>query len=184
MNNEKSNLSGRKATLYIADLYEKYHKRLYCVAYKYTKNKCIAEDGVQQVFEKALKYPDRILCIPENEVYFFLYVMLRNVMFTLYNEEKRNQHISLEYADEQESYLLADPQDNYLRFINVYTLHEKLAKLTPPLRYTLLLHYIYGFKYKEIAEMFQVSERTIKSRICLAKKRLKTMLRKEDFYEK
>lgn len=37
---------------YVALLYQKYSHKLYCNAFHYTSNPSIAEDGVQQIFEK------------------------------------------------------------------------------------------------------------------------------------
>lgn len=45
----------------------------------------------------------------------------------------------------------------------------------------MIFHYCYGFKYREIADIFHISERAVKKRIATAKKQIKTMFRKEDF---
>lgn len=42
---------------YVALLYQKYSHKLYCNAFHYTSNPSIAEDGVQQIFEKILLHP-------------------------------------------------------------------------------------------------------------------------------
>lgn len=39
---------------YVALLYQKYSHKLYCNAFHYTSNPSIAEDGVQQIFERIL----------------------------------------------------------------------------------------------------------------------------------
>ena len=44
---------------YVALLYQKYSHKLYCNAFHYTSNPSIAEDGVQQIFEKILLHPDQ-----------------------------------------------------------------------------------------------------------------------------
>lgn len=49
---------------YVALLYQKYSHKLYCNAFHYTSNPSIAEDGVQQIFERILLHPDTALrCI-------------------------------------------------------------------------------------------------------------------------
>lgn len=109
---------------YVALLYQKYSHKLYCNAFHYTSNPSIAEDGVQQIFEKILLHPDTALHVPEHEIIYYLFAIQRNVMYTL----------------------------NF-----------------------------YGFKYSEIACMFHISERAVKKRIAVAKKRVRTMFQKEDF---
>lgn len=168
---------------YIAVLYHNYAKRLYNKAFKYTSDYTIAEDAVQRVFEKALLYPSTILSVPENEIYFFLSAMLRNTIFTILTEERKNYHFPLDY-DNGEGFDLTDPSDAYMHFINVESTKQKISMLRSPLRDTILFHYVYGFTYKEIAAMFHISERAVKKRIAVAKKELRTMFRKEDFYER
>lgn len=46
---------------YVALLYQKYSHKLYCNAFHYTSNPSIAEDGVQQIFERILLHPDTAL---------------------------------------------------------------------------------------------------------------------------
>lgn len=175
---------GRHVTEFIADLYRKYAKKLYFTAFKYTSDKSVAEEAVQCVFERALLYPKNILNVPEDEMIYFLQAMLRNTMMTILKEEQKNCHLSLEDENSNESYNLKDPADAYIHFINLESTKEKLSVLKPPLRDTMIFHYVYGFKYKEIAYMFHISERAVKKRIALAKKELRTMFRKEDFYER
>ena len=175
---------GSQVTEYVAHLYKEYAGKLFYAAFKHTSDKHIAEEAVQRVFEKALLYPKSILNVPEEEVLYFLSAMLRNVMYTMADEEKKNSHLSLDYEDGNESYHLEDPDNAYLRFIDLESVKEKLARLKPPLCDAMLFHYVYGFKYREIADMFHISERAVAKRIALAKKELRKMFRKEDFYER
>ncbi|OLR59561.1 hypothetical protein BHF70_07990 [Anaerostipes sp. 494a] len=174
---------GRYYSQIIAEYYCQYSNKLYNAAFKYTSQKNNAEDAVQIVFEKVMKYPAAISKVPEEQILYFLLAILRNVMITIEKEEQKHYHLSLDYEDGNESYYLEDPEDAYIHFISLESIKEKLSALKPPLRDAILLHYVYGFKYKEIAAAFDVSERTIKKRIALAKKELRTMFRKEDFYE-
>ena len=68
---------------YIALLYQKYSYKLYHSAFRYTSNISTAEDGVQLVFEKILLHPKTALEVPEDEILYFLFAVLRNVMYTI-----------------------------------------------------------------------------------------------------
>lgn len=102
---------------------------------------------------------------------------------TMLTEESKNRHFPLDY-DDSEGISLIDPKDEYMRFINVESIREKISRLRTPLRDTILFHYVYEFTYKEIAAMFHISERAVKKRIAVAKEELRTMFQKEDFYER
>lgn len=167
---------------YVALLYQKYAHKLYRTAFRYTSNRSTAEDGVQLVFEKILLYPATALEVPEDEILYFLFTVLRNVMYTITKEEAMNSHFPLGYdEDEDKSLDLADPEDIFIRVIHLECLKNIFSNLKPHLRDTMIFHYCYGFKYREIAAMFHISERTVKKRVAAAKKQIKTMFRKEDF---
>ena len=167
---------------YIALLYQKYAHKLYRNAFRYTSNRSTAEDGVQLVFEKILLHPNTALEVPEDEILYFLFAVLRNVMYTITKDEAKNSHFPLGYDDDEDkSPDLMDSDDIFIRVIHLECIKNIFSKLTPALRDTMIFHYCYGFKYYEIASMFHISERAVKKRIAVAKKQTKTMFRKEDF---
>ena len=147
---------------YVALLYQKYSHKLYCNAFHYTSNPSIAEDGVQQIFEKILLHPDTALHVPEHEIIYYLFA----IDYDDGNDISRN---------------LIDPEDLFIRYIYLDSLKIIFSTLTPDFRDTIIFHYFYGFKYSEIACMFHISERAVKKRIAVAKKRVRTMFQKEDF---
>ncbi|HRL31566.1 MAG TPA: RNA polymerase sigma factor [Anaerostipes hadrus] len=161
---------------YVALLYQKYSHKLYCNAFHYTSNPSIAEDGVQQIFERILLHPDTALHVPEHEIIYYLFAIQRNVMYTLTTDEYKNSHYPLDYDDQKKYlYLIKDS------YIYLDSLKIIFSTLTPDFRDTIIFHYFYGFKYSEIACMFHISERAVKKRIAVAKKRVRTMFQKEDF---
>lgn len=167
---------------YVAILYQKYARKLYSNAFHYTSNPSIAEDGVQQVFERILLHPNATLSIPENEILYYLFAILRNVMFTLTLDEQKNSHYPLGYDESEDQSLdFVDPNDVFIRYIHLESLKVIFSTMNPDFRDTMIFHYCYGFKYREIAEMFHISERAVKKRITVAKKQVRTMFRKEDF---
>lgn len=167
---------------YIACLYQRYARKLYHSAFRYTSNKSTAEDGVQLVFERLLSYPKTALEVPEDEVLYFLFAVLRNVMYTITKDETKNSHFPLEYDESDDKSLdLMDPEDVFIRVIHLECIKSIFSTLSPELGDTMIFHYCYGFKYHEIATMFHISERAVKKRIAVAKKQIKTMFRKEDF---
>lgn len=167
---------------YIALLYQKYSRKLYHSAFHYTSNSSTAEDGVQLVFEKILLHPKTALEVPEDEILYFLFAVLRNVMYSITKDEAKNTHFPLIYDESNYKSLdLTDPEDVIIRVIHIECINTIFSKLTPELRDTLIFHYCYGFKYHEIASMFHISERAVKKRVATAKNQIRTIFQKEDF---
>lgn len=170
---------GKQTIKYIEQLYTAYSKRMYYIANNYVKDPNLAQDIVQIVFERALLYPNTILKVPQDEIIFFLTTMVRNTAFSILKEEKNNAHEELVYDNGNEGDYVEDPTDNYLQMIDLESLKEKLNKLPARLRDTLLFRYVYGFKCKEIAEMFEITERSVKMRCSEARRELKSFFEED-----
>ncbi len=103
-------------------------------------------------------------------------------MYTITKDEAKNSHFPLGYDEDiNNSPDLTDSEDVFIRVIHTECIKNIFSKLKPSLRDTMIFHYCYGFKYREIADIFHISERAVKKRIATAKKQIKTMFRKEDF---
>lgn len=110
---------GKKNIKYIEELYAEYSKRLFFIARKYVENEDFAEDVVQSAFAKVLTYPDGILKVPRDEVFYFLSTVLKHEAYDIIQEEKDNEHESLVYDDGTEGDFIEDPRDNYLQMIDL-----------------------------------------------------------------
>ena len=159
---------GKKNIKYIEELYAEYSKRLFFIARKYVENEDFAEDVVQSAFAKVLAYPDGILKVPRDEA------------DDIIQEEKDNEHESLVYADVTEGDFIEDPRDNYLQMIDLDSLKYNLSRMKRRHRDTLLFRYVYGLKCKEIADIFKISERTVKIRCSEARVQLKKMMEEDE----
>ena len=136
----------------------------------------LAQDVVQSVFEKTLKYPESILKVPEKEIYYFLTKIAKNESITLLKYEKSNEHESLTYEDGSEGDFIEDPRDNYLQMIDRELLKYNLARLPRRYRDTLLCRHVYGLKCKEIAGIHKITERSVKNRCKDGRELLKKMM--------
>lgn len=171
---------GKKTVKYIEELYQTYSRKLFYIAKGYVKNNDLAEDVVQSVFENALLYPESILKVPENEVFYFLTAITRNEAFSLLKNEKSNEHESLTYENGTESDFIEDPRDTYLQMIDLESLKQNLAAMSQKHRDTLLFRYVYGLKCKEIADLFRITERSVKNRCSEAREILKQMMEEDE----
>ena len=171
---------GKKNIKYIEELYAEYSKRLFFIARKYVENEDFAEDVVQSAFAKVLTYPDGILKVPRDEVFYFLSTVLKHEAYDIIQEEKDNEHESLVYDDGTEGDFIEDPRDNYLQMIDLDSLKYNLSRMKRGNRDTLLFRYVYGLKCKEIADIFKISERTVKIRCSEARVQLKKMMEEDE----
>ena len=81
MKRRKNKPPTKSAVDYIELLYNKYAPKLKYVAKQYIHNDTLAEDVLQNVFEKALLYSEKILELPDEKAFTFLYVIVRNTAY-------------------------------------------------------------------------------------------------------
>ena len=60
-------------------------------------------------------------------------------------------------------------------------LERALKELSPELRIAIVLKHILGYSYREISELVNVPEKTVKSRLFTARQRLRTVLLEKGF---
>lgn len=171
---------GKKNIKYIQEMYELYSKKLFYIARKYTQDIILAEDVVQSTFTNVLAYPDGILRVPKEEVFYFLTAVLKHEALDLLQQEKNNEHESLIYEDGMEGDFIEDPRNKYLQMIDLDSLKQNLSRMEKRHRDILLFRYVYGLKCKEIADIFNVSERTVKTRCSQARDQLKMMMEEDE----
>lgn len=136
--------------------------RLYRISYGILQNPQDQMDAVQESILKAWTGLKRL----KKEEYFetWLTRIMIHECYTLLRHRKRN--ISLSQLPETSA-----PPEGANRF-----LHQALMQLPPKLRLPLTLNYMEGYPQWEIAQLLQIPEGTVKSRISKAKSELKKLL--------
>ena len=144
-----------------------YYDRLYRLAYSMTGVADDARDLTQEAFLAALKALDSFRA--EARLSTWLIAILRN-QYTLYlRGEKKWRHAPLDGVEPA-----GDPAPALSP--GVTAILERLRKLPEDLRTTLVLFYLDGLKYAEIAEAMECPVGTVRSRLFEARERLKKMM--------
>ncbi|CAK7063417.1 MAG: hypothetical protein PARBA_02380 [Parabacteroides sp.] len=141
-------------------IYERYHKLLYVLAYKYLKNSFVTEDAVQQIFLKL--WESRSLLVIHVNLRNYLYTMLKNHVLN----EIRNNNSALEknYEIVQSS---PEYEDELLAKIEKKDMMEhfyQVIKLLPEQKRQVCLYKLKGdLSNQEIADKMNISVPTVKS---------------------
>ncbi len=160
--------SGRKTFPY--NLLE-LHDQLYYYALQLTENQDDARDLVQETSYKALKNYSRLK--KEEHKSAWLYTILRNTHINnLRSGHKRNLIFNLDNQEHAVGLAIIPENENPHNICCCKELKENIRNLPPNYSQPLTL-FLEGYSYKEIAVMTRVPIGTIKSRIYLAKEKLK-----------
>lgn len=157
-----------------ATIWERYHRMLYALAFKYLKDQDAAQDALQQVFLK-LWETRRMLTIRVN-LKNYLYTMLKNHVLN----EIRNHNCAIEkyyeLAQEAEEY-----EEEIIRKIEDREMKQEIRKAIDRLpfqkRQVCLLKWNEALSNQEIAERMHISVPTVKSHYSEALKLLRKYVR-------
>lgn len=168
--------------LKIEELYNKYEKLLYTIAYKILNDKYLAEDAIQETFTKVINNLHKIEDINCPKARNFLVIICRNVSINMYNKkEKIYEHdISLEAVDND----YIEDNANVEKFLidneSAKTIADAINDLQPIYRDVIVLKYIFECKNIEISEIFCISVDVVKKRLYRAKKLLTESLKRSE----
>lgn len=152
-------------------VYEQFSGRVYAYGIRITGNHEAATELVQETFirlwEKRSLYKSG-LTSPE----YYLFTIARNIYF---NKIRNKKHLNSLPAK------ILSPHDLYAHTERQDMLNKALLQLNPDIRETFTLICIEGFKYREAAEMLQVSQKTIEWRMKKAFQTLRELLK--DYFQ-
>ena len=151
-------------------IYQRYHKLLYVVAYKYLKNDCSAKGSVQQIFYRL--WESRSVLIINMNLRNYLYTMLKNHLLN----EIRNNYMAMEknYELAQEK---VEYEDDLLDNIEKKEIEEQLYQAInglPEQKKQVCLYKLRGnLSNLEIANKMGISVPTVKTHYAQAVKMLR-----------
>jgi RNA polymerase sigma-70 factor (ECF subfamily) len=163
-------------------LVEKYQERLYTMAYGVLRNREDARDVTQDAFIKA--YRSLSSFRRESSFYTWLYRIGMNLSIDLTRKRKRRESGGLREdvatRNGQGGIHEIHHQDSPQRVIERRQLYDQIMdamdQLPEDQKQVILLRELEGMSYREIAEVMDVAEGTIMSRLYYARKKLQQLL--------
>lgn len=171
------------------ELFERYHKRAYAVAFGVLKNKHDALDVVQESFVKVHRHLDGFQ--GSSSFYTWLYRIVMNLAIDQLRRKKTARPVEYDDAIDREGALAdehvlprmldANPRRTVIRRELMARVESALATLPDYHRQVIVLREIEGLSYEEMAEVLEVPKGTIMSRLFHARRKMQVAL--QDFVE-
>lgn len=159
----------------IEDIVYTYGDTLYRVAYSYIKDEQAAEEIVQDVFMKFYQTKDQFK--GEAQLKTYLTRMTINRSYDYLRSWKSKRHTFLELFVRKQS----GADKSVIEMTESETILRAVFQLPIKYREAIVLHYYEDLQVKEIAQLLDISESTIKSRIQRGRKYLKETLQQTDW---
>ena len=156
-------------------LVRRYYPQVFRYVLQIIESEQDSYDVTQDIFLSVIQNISNYL--PLKKFGSWLFTIAHNKCRDYFKTNHSNRFVDITEIDIHDSGTLFDKQ-----IIDSIVMDEALARLTPPQREVVILHFIHRFTAKQIAHMTQTPLPTIKSRIAVSRKRLKELL-KENQYE-
>ncbi|HQV61844.1 MAG TPA: RNA polymerase sigma-70 factor [Chitinophagaceae bacterium] len=146
------------------------HGRLKQFAYSILKSQEEAEELVSDLFIKVWEKRDQLTTIDSPLLYF--YATAKNLAFNRLNKQKRQQNIRPEEWLVQLNSIYFDPEQLMMTEEMMRQIRQAVNNLPPRCRLIFKLVKEDGLKYKEVAELLQLSIKTIEAQMAIALRRI------------
>ena len=144
-----------------------YHRRIYNLAYRYTRNTALSDDLTQEIFIRVYQSLSSYRSDAGTLINWLLKVS-RNLIIDHYRQSRKMQSVGgsdvieqLDFGDPRQR----DALNTLEKEQDARLVWDGLAALTPELREAVVLRDLEELSYQEIEQLLKVPEGTVKSRI-------------------
>ena len=157
-------------------LFERYHKSLYGFFFRLTTDSDVSEDLVQNVFVRILKYKHTYH--GDGKFSTWMFHMARNLFADHYKKSKRmgfkeDVEVTDRYFKDEEN-----AESTRIQNEEIDLLQRAMDRLSAEKKEILILSKYQEMRYKEIADLMDLTESAVKVRIFRALKELRTIYEK------
>lgn len=146
----------------MAVLYERYKKPLFAYFFRIIENREQSEDLVQTVFYRMLKYRKQYR--GDGKFTTWMFGIAHNLVADTFRENKKivasDKVLEIKQSETQEDADLSIEKKEQIQ-----TMRLSLRKLSFEKREALILSRFHGLKYREIADILNINENSVKQRV-------------------
>lgn len=155
-------------------LYDRHHRRVFHTALGITNDKDAASDLLQDVFLRIHRFAENI--DPERPLEPWLYRVTANLSYTWIKKQKRWYRYLLEFGEWFSRDLRPGPQRQVEMDEEATRVREAVASLPASQRVVVVLFYLNDLAVEDIAEILEIPQGTVKSRLYYARNTLRKRL--------
>lgn len=152
-------------------LYNRYKQLLYVFCVKMLRNAETARDAVQSVFLKIYEHRDQK--IPPNKFRSWMFTIARNHCLT----HLRDSRATFPFNEDMEESLIPSTEESCEEHEEVEIVNRSIMQLRADYREVLVLREYENLSYEEIAEITNLTESAVKSKLFRARRQLHELLR-------
>lgn len=157
-------------------LYYKYRRLMFTCAKEILKDDVLAEDAVHEAFLRLTKHMKGIDEVKCNKTLRFVVIVVESAAKDIYRKKKRFRHVPWEEAETQYSFPVQEITES------LTDVEKAILKLPLTYRQIFQMKFAWGYPNKEIAEVLNIREGTLRQRISRGKEILRNLLEEMEVY--
>lgn len=157
-------------------IYFRYRKLMFYCANQILQDEKLAEDAVQEAFLKIIKHLKKITDVECNKTKHFIVIIVECAAKDIYRKEKKHTQISWEEMEQTYACSLKE------KMTDLTEVEEAILKLPLTYRQIFMMKYVGGYSNKEIGEILDVRQGTLRQRILRGKEMLEKILEEMEVY--
>ncbi len=161
-------------------VYRRTSRALLAFAYDMLKDHNLAEDVVQESFVRLANNLDKIDDPESDRTFSYMFVIVKNVIFTDRYKRSRAEEVPYEDYDLEEDEIPFVVEEFVLKKEQYALLKEAIKNLPQKLREPLVLFYFGQFKIDQIADMMEISPTNAGVRIHRARNEIKKYIERKE----
>jgi RNA polymerase sigma-70 factor (family 1) len=170
----QSRISRFEDQLAYKELFTSFYPFLFHFVTGIVKSRQSAEEIVSDLFMKIWEKRKTLEEIQNLRVYCF--VAARHLSINQLEKQKRQHSVNIEDYKGRLVHMAPDPEQSMISAEMLRRVHEVVEELPPRCKLSFKLVKEYGFKYREAAEILQVSEKTIESQLTIALRKISSAI--------
>jgi len=157
-----------------AEVYRRYHRRVYSLCLRMTQNVAEAEDITQEIFIHLM----RKLGSFRGEAAFttWLYRLTTNHVLMHFRKASTRRELTTKDGMMPAQAVTSREATGYAPLLDRVALNRAIARLSPGYRLVFILHDMMGYEHEEIARLLGCSAGTSKSQLHKARMRLRNLI--------
>ncbi|MEO6723392.1 MAG: RNA polymerase sigma-70 factor [Ferruginibacter sp.] len=156
-------------------LFYHFYDSLYRFASSLLNHEVVADEIVSDVFVNIWRNRNQMNEIENLQTY--LYVAVRNLCTRYLSRNKKTNHLSLHTLnDDHLSSPYQTPEERIVSAEMISTIEAAIQKLPPQCKLIFTLIKENGLKYKETAQVLNLSQKTVEAQMAIATKRIRASL--------
>lgn len=152
------------------ELYNRFFDGLHRFSFSFVKSNEVAEEIVSDVFIKIWQIRNRLTEVENLKVY--LYTIARNFSLNYIQRVYKHPPVSLDELDVAPVVEFGNPEELLISAEMIRAMKQVVQELPPQCRLIFQLVKEEGLRYKEVAEILQVSPLTVRNQLAIAVKKL------------